>query len=202
MRSAVRERIERAPEGTWIRPSDLGGGNSVEQALSRLARDPESTLVRAAKGLYFKCGKPDPFFGKRTPPPVDTAVQVARGQGVGPAGPAAAAFLGLTTQVAPKPALTVVGTPPAGVDGVCWEVRKNPLRAQLNFAEVAVVEMLSLFPYGAEADWDEVVSRVSELRSKRKVNLARIGKVVAAERRKPELRRNFERLTADLPVAA
>ena len=202
MRSAVRERIEKAPEGTWFRPSELGGGNSVEQLLSRLARDPDGPLVRAAKGLYFKCGTPDQFFGKRAPSPVETAVQVARGQGVGPAGPAAAAFLGLTTQVAPKPALTVVGTPPAGVDGVRWEVRKNPLRAQLNYAEVAVVEMLSLFPYAAEADWDEVVSRIDALRATHKINLDRISKVVANERRKPELRRNLRRLTTDLSLAA
>ena len=202
MRSAARERIEKAPEGTWFRPSELGGGNNVEQLLSRLARDPEGTLVRAAKGLYFKCGKPDQFFGKRAPSPVETAVQVARGQGVGPAGPAAAAFLGLTTQVAPKPTLTVVGTPPVGVVGVRWEVRKNPLRSQLNYAEVAVVEMLSLFPYGVEADWDEVVSRINALRAKRKINLDRISKVVANERRKPELRRNLKRLTADLSLAA
>lgn len=202
MGSAVRERIEKAPEGTWFRPSELGGGNNVEQLLSRLARDPESPLVRAAKGLYFKCGKPDQFFGKRAPSPVETAVQVARGQGVGPAGPTAAAFLGLTTQVAPKPTLTVVGTPPVGVRGVRWEVRKNPLRAQLNYAEVAVVEMLSLFPYGVEADWEEVVRRAEALRAKRKINLDRIGKVVANERRKPQLRRNLSRLTADLSLAA
>ena len=202
MRSAVRERIERAPEGTWFRPSELGGGNSVEQLLSRLARDPQAPIVRAAKGLYFKCGKPDQFFGKRAPSPVEIAVQVARGQGVGPAGPAAAAFLGLTTQVAPRPALTVVGTPPAGVDGVRWEVRKNPLRAQLNYAEVAVVEMLSLFPYGTEADWDEVVRRIEALQAKRTIDLDRISKVVANERRKPQLRRNFDRLVADVSLLA
>jgi hypothetical protein len=202
MRSAVRERIDKAPEGTWFRPSELGGGNSVEQLLSRLARDPDGPLVRAAKGLYFKCGQPDEFFGKRAPSPVETAVQVARGQGVGPAGPAAAAFLGLTTQVAPKPALTVVGTPPAGVDGVRWEVRKNPLRAQLNYSEVAVVEMLSLFPSGVEADWDEVVSRIDALRAKRTINLDRISTVIANERRKPDLRRNLQRLTTDLSPAA
>ena len=95
-----------------------------------------------------------------------------------------------------------VGTPPAGVDGVRWEVRKNPLRAQLNYAEVAVVEMLSLFPSGVEADWDEVVSRIDALRAKRKINFDRISKVVANERRKPALRRNLERLAAALSLVA
>lgn len=202
MPTAVRDQIEKAPEGTWFRPSDLGGGNSVEQALSRASRDPQGLLVRAAKGLYFKCGEADPFFGKRSPSPVETAVQVARGQGVGPAGPDAAAFLGLTTQVAPIATLTVVGTPPTGVRGVRWEVRKNPTRARLNFAEVAVIEMLSLFPFATEAAWDEVADRVAALRTNRRINLKRLGEVVASERRKPQLRSNFDRLISDLSTTA
>lgn len=197
MVSAVRERVDAAPVGAWFRPSELGG-NAAEQALSRLARDPESGLVRAAKGLYFKSAAPDPFFGKQKPAPVEIAKRVADGRGVGPAGAFAAAELGLTTQVAPRPTLTVVGTPPTGVDGVDWRVRRNPARAQLNFTEVAVVEVLSLFPYGTEVGWGEVVDRVGELRSHKKVNLHRIQNVVAAERRKPALRRNFERLLAEL----
>ena len=197
MVSAVRERVDKAQVGAWFRPSELGG-NTAEQTLSRLARDPESELVRATKGLYFKSGVPDPFFGKRKPAPIEIAKRVAAGRGVGPAGAFAAAYLGLTTQVAPRPALTVVGTPPAGVDGVDWQVRKNPARAQLNFAEVAVMEVLTLFPYGSEVEWDEVVDRVVELRNRKKVNLRQIQKAVAAERRKPALRRNFDRLLADL----
>jgi len=202
MSEPVRKRIDQMPEGSWLRPSDFGGGNRVEQALSRAARDPQGSVVRAAKGLYFKGGEADPYFGKRLPSPVETAVQVARGLGVGPAGPAAAAFLGLTTQVAPTVSLTVVGNPPTGVRGVKWEVRKNPLRAQLNYAEVAVVEMLSLFPHGVEASWDEVVRRIEQLRAKRTISLGRLEEVIANERRKPRLRENFDRLVADLAVAA
>lgn len=202
MPTAVRDQIDKAPEGTWFRPSDLGGGNSVEQALSRAARDVHGPIVRAAKGLYFKCGEADPFLGKRSPSPVETAVQVARGQGVGPAGPDAAVFLGLTTQVAPTTTLTVVGTPPTGARGVRWVVRKNPMRARLNYAEVAVIEILSLFPFAIEADWDEVADRIAALRTKRKINLKRLGEVVASERRKPQLRANFDRLVSDLSAAA
>jgi hypothetical protein len=95
--------------------------------------------------------------------------------------------------------LTIVGTPPTGVEGVDWQVRKNnPARAQLNFTEIAILELLSLFPYGTEAAWGDVVDRVGELRSRKKVDLYRIQKAVAEERRKPVLRRNFERLLADL----
>lgn len=198
MASAARMEIEKAPVGTWFRPSDLGGGNSVEQVLSRLARDPNGPVVRAAKGLYFKSGPPTPFFGKRRPSPGETAMQVAKGRGVGPAGVTAAAFLGLTTQVAPRPVLTVVGTPPAGIEGVDWKVRRNPTRAQLNFTEVAVVELLTLYPYGTEADWDGVVTRIDELRQNKKIDLDRLRDVVGFERRKPELRRNFDRLLSCL----
>ncbi|MEX1195303.1 MAG: hypothetical protein WED85_09615 [Dehalococcoidia bacterium] len=201
MRSAVREQIDQAPVGTWFRPSELGGGNATEQLLSRLARESAGPVVRAAKGLYFKSGPPDPFFGKRRPSPLQTACQVARGRGVGPAGAAAAAYLGLTTQVAPRPSLTVVGAPPTGVGGVDWQVRNNPVRAQLNFVEVAVIELLSLYPYGVEAEWDEVVARVAELRARRTINLERISEAVDAERRKPALRENLRRLLVDLAAA-
>lgn len=198
MRSVVRERVEQAPVGAWFRPSELGGGNATEQLLSRLARDTDGPLVRAAKGLYFKSGPADPYFGKRRPSPLQTACEVAKGRGVGPAGASAAAYLGLTTQVAPRPSLTVLGSPPAGVDGVDWEVRNNPARVQLRFAEIAVVEMLSLYPYGVEAEWDEVLGRVAELRAGRKISLERIRTAVNAERRKPGLRENLQRLLADL----
>lgn len=200
MVSAAREKIEKAPVGAWFRPADLGGGNRAEQVLSRLARDPNSPVVRAAKGLYFKSGPPSPFFGKRRPSPIETAVQVVKRRGVGPAGATASAFLGLTTQVAPRPVLTVVGTPPTGIEGVEWKVRRNPARARLNFTEVAVVELLTLYPYGTEADWDEVVARVDELWRNDEIDLDRLREVVNSERRKPELRENFDRLLSDLVV--
>lgn len=198
MTSAVRERVMKAPSGAWLRPADLGGGNSVEQVLSRLARDPRGPLVRAAKGLYFKSGPADPVFGKRKPSPIEVAAEVAKGEGVGPAGATAAAYLGLTTQVPPRPLLAVVGVAPTGVPGVEWQTRNNVTRARLGFAEVAVVEFLSTFPYGVEADWREVVARVADLRERRRISLDRIKTVVAAERRKPELQENLDRLLTAL----
>jgi hypothetical protein len=197
MVSAVRQQVDKAQAGSWFRVSELGGGNAAEQALSRLARDPASSVVRAAKGLYFKAGPPDPFFGKRKPAPVEVAKRVAPSQGVGPAEAFASSYLGLTTQVAPRPMLTIVGTPPR-VEGVDWKVRRNPVRALLNFTEVAVLELLALYPYGTEAEWDEVVDRIRELRDTNGIDLGRIQKTVATERRKPVLRRNYERLVADL----
>lgn len=198
MVSAVREQIDHAQVGTWFRPADMGGGNATEQALLRLARDPASSVVRAAQGLYFKSGAPDLFFGKRKPAPIEVAKRVAGRRGVGPAGVTAAAYLGLTSQVAPRLVLTIVGTPPAGVSGVSWQVRKNPLRAQLNFTEVAIVELLALFPYGSEAEWGAVVERIAELCERNKVSIHRIKMAVDEERRKPTLKQNLKRLITDL----
>lgn len=201
MVSAVRERASESPVGTWIRPIDFGGGNAVEQALSRLARDPSGPVVRAAKGLYYKSGPADPTFGKRKPAPIEVAAEVARGQGVGPAGVFAAAYLGLTTQVAPRPVLSIAGPAPTGVAGVEWQTRNNVARALLDFAEIALLEVLAVYPNGVEAEWPEVVARVDGLREAGTVVLDRIRTVVAAERRKPELRKNLNRLLADLEVA-
>lgn len=201
MTSAVRERVSESPVGAWIRPSEFGGGNAVEQALSRLARDPRGPVVRAAKGLYYKSGPADPTFGKRKPTPIEVAAEVARGQGVGPAGVFAAAYLGLTTQVAPRPILSVAGPAPTGVSGVEWQTRNNAARALLDFAEVAVLEVLSIYPNGVEAEWPEVVARVDGLRDAGRIDLDRIRTAVASERRKPELREHLDRLLADLEVA-
>ena len=197
MVGAVRQQVDEAQAGSWFRVSEMGGGNAGEQALSRLARDTASPVVRVAKGLYSKAGPPDPLFGKRKPAPVEVAKRVAPSQGVGPAEAFASSYLGLTTQVAPRPILTIVGTPPR-VEGVDWKVRRNPARALLNFTEVAVLELLALYPYGTEAEWDEVVARTRELRDAKRIDLRRIQKVVATERRKPVLRRNYEQLVADL----
>lgn len=198
MPSDLRSRIDSAPRGAWFRPSDLGGGNTAEQMLSRLSRDPSAPIVRAAQGLYFKSGPADRFFGKRRPAPLATAVEYADGRGVGPAGADAAAYLGLTSQVPPRWRVAVVGSKPADIDGVEWLVRKNPARTRLNPTEVAVVEVLSMFPYGVEAPWGEVVDRVHQLEQKRQVRLPRLREVVGLERRKPQLRENFDRLTAEL----
>lgn len=196
--SDLRSKIEAAPTGSWIRPSELGGGNGAEQALSRMARDPRAPLVRAAQGLYYKSGPPSRFFGKRRPAPLDIAMEVVRGRGVGPAGGDAAAFLGLTSQVPPCWRVAVVGSKPADIDGIEWQVRKNPARTTLNPAEVAVIEVLSAYPSGVEADWSELVDRVRELRAKKRLRINKLDDVVKMERRKPELQENFCRLKADL----
>jgi hypothetical protein len=189
--SSVRAAVENMPVGTWVRPSQFGGTNTADQALRRLAQDPDGQLVRAAKGLYFKCGPATEFFGKQQPSALAVALEVARGRGVGPAGPVAAAALGLTTQVLPRPVLVVVGDAPSGVDGVTWQSRANTARVQLNYAEIAVLELLSVYPSGAEASWADVVARITALQGTSQIDLDRIVDVAQSERRKPVLRRSL-----------
>jgi len=198
----VLKRIELLPERSWVRPADFGGGNAVELTLSRAARDPEGLVVRAAKGLYFKSGPADPVFGKRRPRPVEVAVQVAAGRGVGPAGAAAAAYFGLTTQVPPFAELTVVGKPPTGVSGVRWSVRNNPLRANLNFSETAVLELLTTYPVSVESTWKELTAAVQRKATNGEVDLPKVLNVARKERRKPQLLQNVKQLAADLRVPA
>lgn len=200
MAGAVRKHIDKAPQGTWFHLSTLGRSNNVEQQFSRLSRDPQGPVIRAAKGLYYKSGPADPFFGKLRPSPVEIALEVARGQGVGPAGTTAVAFLGFTTQVPPRPSLAIVGSAPTGITGVDWQVRRNVARTKLTFAEIAVVELLSIFPVGSEVPWNSIVNRISQLRQSKKVRLDRIQKVVAVERRKPKLQKNFNNLLIDLKI--
>lgn len=199
--SSVVQEMELLPERSWVRPADFGGGNAVELTLSRAARDPEGLLVRAAKGLYFKSGPADPVFGKRRPRPIEVAVQVAADRGVGPAGGAAAAYFGLTTQVPPFTELTVVGKPPTGVSGVRWSVRNNPLRANLNFSETAVLELLATYPVSVESTWEELTEAVQRKMTAGEIDLTKVVSVARKERRKPGLRQNVERLAADLSVA-
>ncbi len=199
MGNAARDWVDAAPVDAHFRPFEFGG-HAATQALLRLARDPKRQMVRAAKGLYVKLPAPDPMLGKQRPSPVEVAKRVAQGRGVGPAGGYAAAQLGLTSQVAPQPTLAIVGRPPTGVDGVRWQTRSNPARAQLGFTEVAVVELLSLVPSAVEAPWEELVATVARLRDRDAVRLDEIERVVAVERRKPALQRNLARLPADLPA--
>ncbi len=198
----VLKRMELLPERSWVRPADFGGGNAVELTLSRAARDPEGLVVRAAKGLYFKSGPADPVFGKRRPRPVEVAVQVATDRGVGPAGAAAAAYFGLTTQVPPFTELTVVGKPPTGVSGVRWSVRNNPLRANLNFSETAVLELLTTYPVSVESTWKELTAAVQRKATTGEVDLPKVLNVARKERRKPQLLQNVKQLAADLRVPA
>lgn len=102
--SKVKQRIIWKGRGAIFAPSDfldIGSRSSVDQALSRLAR--QGMIRRLARGLY-DYPKESPLFGLLLPSPDDLAKAIARkGNYILQWSPAMAANkLGLTTQVPAK----------------------------------------------------------------------------------------------------
>ena len=156
---AARRRVERARPGTFFRRRDFEGSDrAVESALSRLAAEGE--LVRVRKGLYWRGKKTR--FGMTQPSPFETALAVA-GPGSGPAGVAAAHYLGLTTQVPSVVEIAVPGKTPEAMRWVRFRSRPFSRRERrLTPAEVAVLEVLR-DPLTVEQPWSRVVERIRDL---------------------------------------
>lgn len=197
----VRKRINALPERSFVRVRDLDEGRgvstrAVEVAISRLAHEGVVRPIR--KGLYWK--------GPRTPtgmlPPTPAEVGVAiGGTGSGPSDLAAVRFLGLTTQVPVKMDMAVPGRAPASVPGIEFHSRPYTRAMHgLNPAEVAVLEVLRMWPSGVEEDWEVLRDRVADLV---KNGIIRTGQVSAAvaDERTPAARSRWEEL-ADSLVAS
>ena len=102
--SKIKQRIVRKGRGAIFAPSDfmdIGSRASVDQALSRMAR--QGMIRRLARGLY-DYPKESPIFGLLLPSPDDLAKAIAKkGNYILQWSPAMAANkLGLTTQVPAK----------------------------------------------------------------------------------------------------
>lgn len=153
------------PTRSFVHIADLpeGSGGSrraVEVEMSRLAKAGAVRSVR--KGLYWK--GPRTRSGMVPPSPRELGVAVG-GVGSGPSGISAARFLGLTTQVPAVTDVAVPGRAPDPVDEVVFHSRPYE-RAVLGLrpAEVAVLEMLRVWPRAAEDDWSALADRVMKLR--------------------------------------
>ncbi len=189
----IRTTIEKAPPGTFFHASQLPGSpRAVESELSRLAR--RGLVLRAHKGLYWK-GRTS-RFGSTRPDPVAVAFEVARHRGAGYSGVSASHFLGLSTQVPPRPEIAVVGPPPSGVKGVTFHSRRNLDRHDLRPAEVSLLEVLRAWPYGVEVSENEFAARIQALAHKNAIDLDHVAE--AAEREPKTVR---ERLRVLLPRA-
>ena len=160
----VKERVAALPVRSFVRVRDLHVGaesssRAVEVAISRLAGAGLVTSVR--KGLYWK----GPRTSKGMLPPTSAEVGVAiGGPGSGPSDLAAARFLGLTTQVPVKMDVALPGRAPASVPGIEFHSRPYTRAVRsLKPAEVAVLEVLRMWPSGVEEDWETLRERVGEL---------------------------------------
>ena len=197
----VRERIDALPERSFVRVRDLEQGGdistrAVEVAISRLAHAGVVSPIR--KGLYWK--GPQTPTGMLPPTPAEVGVAVG-GPGSGPSDLAAVKFLGLTTQVPVKMDMAVPGRAPAGVPGIEFHSRPytRALRG-LKPVEVAVLEVLRMWPSGVEEDWDALRDRVADLATKGIVRTEHVSAAVADERT-PAVRRLWEQLVGTLAEA-
>jgi len=158
--SAISAAVAALPERSFVRRSDFDAPRGpVHTALSRLCT--AEALVRVRKGLYWK-GSPT-RFGMSRPAVDDIALEVG-GPGSGPAGIAAAHWLGLTTQV---PATFVVAVPtraPKGWQSVEFSQRSLSRRLrEMSPTEVALIEVLRSGPAVVEHPWESIASTVGGL---------------------------------------
>ena len=123
------------------------------------------------------------------------------GDGSGPAGISAANALGLSTQIAARPLVAVVGRKPTGLSGVRFTQRSNFERRTLTSSEVALLEVLRVYPAHVEVEWAELVSRVAALIDEGAIRLRAVERAALSEQQ-ANLRHTMGRLTAALKGVA
>jgi hypothetical protein len=171
----LRARFESAPPGSFLRASDLcsnaASRGAADAALSRLADDPSTPVVRVRRGLYWK-GTPS-RFGKGSPSVAELVWAVAgeRG-GIGPSGWSAARDLGITTQRPAIEEFATVAPAPTGIDGVRFHRRSNLKRAALKYHEIATLEALRAWPAFSDGNWGDLVRSVRSLKSAKKIRVS------------------------------
>lgn len=195
--ASVRAALAQRPSRCFVHASELPGPlGAVEAELARLAR--RGHLRRVRKGLYWQ--GPRTALGIAAPDPETVALEVA-GRGAGPAGIAAAQWLGLTTQVAGQPTIAVPGRVPTAVPGVRFCARSSRRRElDLDPTEVAVVEVLRDWPMSVEASWDDLTSTIATLTATHAIRPDIVAADIAFERH-PKLRERWAALqhTLDAP---
>lgn len=156
----VADHVAGLAERSFVEVRDVEGPRGpIESAFSRLAAAGE--LYRVRKGLYWK-GTPTPM-GRSRPRVEEVALKLG-GPGAGPAGVAAAHWLGLTTQV-PSTFVTAVPTRvPTPWRRIKFTQRPvGRLLRELTPSEVAVLEVLRAGPEVTETDWGRLGEIVAAL---------------------------------------
>jgi hypothetical protein len=182
----VREELAKLPEKAFIKVADMRGGAdgattdaAIEKAFSRLARG--GNLTRVGKGIYWKA--PRTRFGMVPPPLFEAALAITEDRAPGPAGPSAAAFLGLTTQIPPVREFAVVGREMTKLAGAVFHERSNPKRDRLNPAEIAVLEIARDRLRYCEYPKEETLARLRALGAEGAIRFDRLRDAAAGEAR-------------------
>ena len=161
---------------------ELASPSAVNMALSRLVR--RGALDRVRRG-----NNPKPLssrFGRGSAAAEEVALLSAGGKAPGPAGPSAAAALGLSTQVPPHPTVAVVGRPPTSVPNVRFVERSNLERvaARLGPLDVAVLEILRDDLAWVEVSRSDVAARIRKLVRADRIDARRLRHAAKGEPRR------------------
>ena len=174
----VADHVAALPQRSFVAVRDVDGSRSaVESAFSRMAADGD--ILRIRKGLYWK--------GTATtlgmsPPSVEEVALKLGGPGSGPAGVAAAHWLGLTSQVPSTYLAAVPVRAPGPWPGVRFTQRPiDRLLHALSPSEVAVLEVLRAGPAVIEAAWEELPEVIARLAASGEVRLDVLDEAAATE---------------------
>lgn len=189
--------LDRVAAGTFVHVDSLPGSRAAASSAAWRASK-RGDLVPIRKGLYFKGTKTR--YGMTRPASEAIGVEVLGAVGVGPTGHSAARALGLTTQVPATPSLTVAGPLPTSVPGVKVSKRNNMRRRELNYDEIALLELLrGDWESTVEGGWPALVAAAASAVRDGKVRLNALAETLTSEH-SPAARANFARLTAELPA--
>ena len=194
----VAEHVAALPERSFVAVRDVDGPRgAVESAFSRLAAAGRVSRVR--KGLYWKGAM---TASGMSPPRVEEVALRLGGPGSGPAGVAAAHWLGLTSQVPSTYLVAVPVRTPGPWPGVRFTQRPTSrLLRSLTPSEVAVLEVLRSGPALIETDWTRVPGAIAQLADTGAVRLAELNKAVAEEPHRKARSRWSEFRSAPAPSA-
>lgn len=179
-----------APDANgFVRYRAFEGLNAAaRQRLSRAAKSGELLPVRP--GLYYRGVKTQ--YGMVPPRPIDVARAIWGERGIGPSGFSAAREWGLTSQIPTALHVATLWTV-AEVKGIVQHSRKNQARHDLNWKEIALLELLRDMTVYVEAGWGSLAEKVLTAQQDGSVNLERIESALQTERR-PTARRDFATL--------
>lgn len=174
----IADRVAALPARSFVAVRDVDGSRSaVESAFSRVAA--AGDILRIRKGLYWK--GTTTALGMSPPRVEEVALQLG-GAGSGPAGIAAAHWLGLTSQVPSTFLVAVPGRAPGSCPGIRFAQRPiDRLLRSLTPAEVAVLEVLRSGPAVVETPWEVLPQMIARLTTSRAVRLEVLDEAVESE---------------------
>lgn len=160
--AAARDWITGLEPGTWFWSRDVPGRRGiVHPVLSRLTNDEASGVQRVAKGLYWRGWPADHDFASM-PPDYTVGALLLAGPGAGLADWHALNRLKWSTQVPCKALISTLLPPPKPPHRtVVYRQSTNQRRAELNWAEVTVLEALSTV-WMTEAVWHECLESMRD----------------------------------------